>query len=80
LAVRYRHERGAVGVERVASELGVSGESLRQWLRRAAGGFVPVTVIGEPARQELVVVTPGGYRIEGLGLEELSVLLGSVLG
>jgi transposase-like protein len=80
LAVRYRGERVGVGVERVAGELGISGESLRQWLRPGAGGFRRVGVVGTAPAGELVLITPGGCRIEGLKLEELSVLLGSVLG
>jgi Transposase len=79
LAVRYRSERIGVGVAQVASELGISGQTLHHWLHPAAGGFRRVGVIESPARRELVVVTPGGWRIEGLELEELSVLLTSVL-
>lgn len=81
LAVRYGRERAAsgAGVERVAGELGISGQTLRQWLRPAAGGFRPVKLVEERAARELVLVTPSGCRIEGLRLEEVAVLLGSAL-
>lgn len=81
LALRYRAERAesGAGVERVADELGISGQTLRNWLRPTVGGFRQVEVVAERAARDLVLVTPGGCRIEGLGLEDVAALLGGTL-
>ena len=80
--LREQRQRGA-SAKRVASELGVSGWSLIRWSRRenVPGTTVlrEVEVVDErtDVASELVltVVTPDGYRIEGLrGQEVRSVL------
>jgi hypothetical protein len=67
----------------VASELGISGWSLTRWTRRgevdAGSALRAVEVIAEagegPKNLGVTLVTPDGYRIEGLkGLEVRSVL------
>lgn len=47
--------------------------------RERAGGFVPVTIVpdrpAQVAHRGLVVVSPAGYRVEGLGAAEVADLL-----
>ena len=83
LAVEYlRRQMGrGVSAATVASELGVSGWSLIRWNRGAnverSSELREVEVVAEEAKvpTSLVVVTPDGYRIEGLqGREVRSVL------
>lgn len=74
-AVAYLERKRRVGasVEQVASELGVSVLSLSRWSREEASGgsLVPVEVVAAETSAELSVVTPGGYRIEGLSEESV---------
>ena len=72
-AVAYltKRKRDGASVVRVAAELGVSGWSLVRWSRESDGGAALRRVKvseKEPVRrdEELTLVTPEGYRIEGL--------------
>lgn len=60
----------------VASELGVSVISLTKWLRddRPVPSFLPVR-LAETAPPVLSLVTPSGYRVEGLTPEGIVALL-----
>ena len=67
---------------RVAEELGIGSATLRRWLERGSAGepFRPVEVQRqqeeEPGKvSSLLVVTPSGWRIEGLRLVDLPELL-----
>ena len=82
--LREQTQRGWNG-KRVASELGVSGWSLIRWARRVkaekASALRAVEVVPERAEvttsSVVTLVTPDGYRIEGLnGLDVRSVLEG----
>lgn len=56
---------------RVAAELGILEGSLRLWMRQLPErGLQPVTVIdvAAPTRDLICLVTPGGFRFEGLDL------------
>ena len=67
--VGFTQERRQEGVSvmRVARELGMSESGLNRWLPKADGRLRPVRVVEEPSdRGHLVLVTPGGYRLEGL--------------
>lgn len=83
LTTRLRAEGWSDG--HIARELGVSTASLRRWTRRPAsptGAFRAVTVV-DPAPSAsgaalLTLVTPRGFRLEGLTLEDATVLLGRV--
>jgi hypothetical protein len=44
-------------------------------LETTAPGFVPVEITPDLRRGELVIVTPGGHRVEGLDLETAVALL-----
>ena len=59
--------REGVSVLKIATQLGVSESGLSRWLQKADGRLRPVRLIEEPSRHEpLVLITPGGYRLEGL--------------
>ena len=79
-AVAYlnRKKRDGASVERIASELGVSNWSLSRWARESErlGVVVPVEVTASEESKELSLVTPGGYRVEGLSEEGLVRLVG----
>ena len=87
-AVAYLRERmkGGASAERVASELGVSGWSLSRWRRGLGSGkdstLRPVQVVaefaGEETKPHVTVVTPDGYRIEGLEQDDVSRMLESL--
>lgn len=76
----------------IAREVGLSETALRRWREENGGGdhvaLLPVEVITEegaiavaaPARGVglVTLVTPGGYRVEGLGVDELAALLARV--
>ena len=67
--VGFAQERRREGasVRKTARELGVSESSLNRWLQKADGRLRPVRVIEKPSsRDSLVLITPGGYRLEGL--------------
>ena len=80
--LRGQMQRGW-SAERVASELGVSGWSLIRWTRRTSVeksvGLRPVAVVPDGAEvkmsQVVTLVTPDGYRIEGLAGLEVRALL-----
>jgi len=80
--LRQQMKRGA-NAEEVASELGVSGWSLLRWIRRAnverSRDLKEVEVVSESVEgaRSLVVtlVTPDGYRIEGLNRLEIRSVL-----
>ena len=70
---------GSIG--QVAQDLGVPPVTLRRWmLATATAGFRPVEVeiSGRPAVGSAVVITPDGYRVEGLDVEGACTLLRSL--
>ena len=67
--VEFTKERQGEGVAvvKVAKELGMSESGLNRWLQKGDGRLRPVRVAKEPSSDDrLVLVTPGGYRLEGL--------------
>ena len=76
--------RGA-SIGRLATSLGLHPSVLRRWLGRRAGGDEPATFRrvtlrgpGWPGSSGLVLVTPGGYRLEGLDLSTALTVLQAV--
>jgi hypothetical protein len=67
----------------VAKDLGLSCSSLARWLRRdrpvveSRSRFRPVHVVAEGREQigHLTLVTPAGYRVEGLTIAAVAGLL-----
>ena len=74
-AVAYLKRRKSDGATmgRAASELGVSSWSLSRWMRETEGRgeVVPVELTEAEESTELSLVTPQGYRVEGLSEERL---------
>jgi hypothetical protein len=84
MAVALARERSEEPLGRVAAELGVTAMSLQRWLEQGEPArFRPVEVEPEAVAisqgRGLVLITPRGYRVEGLEAETLSSLL-RVLG
>lgn len=85
-AVRRRVAAAARGLvadgwtpHRVAGRLGLAATTLARWLDADDSdrtAFVPVVVRSDaPAALQPVLVTPAGYRVEGLDVEQLAALL-----
>ena len=78
-AVSYlnRRKRAGATLRDVAAELGVSGWSLSRWVRDSEkrAGLVPVELSEREERTSPILVTPRGYRIEGLSEESLARLV-----
>ena len=80
-----RQRAAGASLSAVAEELGVASETVRRWSARsapatAATALVPVEIVAnEPTpttrSRSLTVVAPGGYRVEGLTVEEAATLL-----
>jgi hypothetical protein len=84
VAVSLAQERSGEPLRRVATDLGVSALTLQRWLEQEEPArFRPVEVkpeiLASSSGKGLVLITPRGYRVEGLGTETLSSLL-RVLG
>jgi methylphosphotriester-DNA--protein-cysteine methyltransferase len=92
-AATYARERKASGATAaaIAAELGVSQPTVARWLGRSIGtGPIAISnatrsralrkvVVEQSAGRTLHVVSPSGYRIDGLSLQEAAMLL-RVLG
>jgi hypothetical protein len=73
---RRRRAEGA-GLREIAAETGVSQESVRRFAatldEHREAEIVPVRVVAESGG--FVLVTPAGYRLEGLDVETAALLL-----
>ena len=79
-----------LGVPAIAERLGVNRNTVYRWTAEARAGreqcvqpaFVQVAVVSvkptSPPAAPLVLVSPGGYRVEGLDLTGLAELLGAL--
>lgn len=68
--------REGVAVSRLADEVGLSVSGLRRWLDKGRARLRPVRVHEvSPEGASLVLVTPGGYRLEGLDASSAADLL-----
>jgi hypothetical protein len=80
---RARRAAGA-SMRTIAVALGVAPESIRRWTRVPAArstALVPVQVVPEHSvarAAPLTLVSPRGFRVEGLGLAEVGALLGAL--
>jgi DNA-binding transcriptional regulator YiaG len=82
--LKYMRQHRGNGVNRngLARAVGVSVTTLKRWENTAAEreqprALVPVAVRVPPggAERQLALITPGGVRLEGLGVEEAAWLL-----
>jgi transposase-like protein len=72
-AVAYvqRTRRSGGTLERAASELGVSMTSLSRWSSEPKAALRRIEVLEPAETSALSLVTPRGYRVEGLSEERL---------
>jgi transposase-like protein len=76
-----RQAEGGASLRAIATTLGVHSESVRRWLQgtTAAATLVPVEVVAGPAEAgTVVVVSPAGFRVEGLSVAAAAALLREV--
>ncbi len=85
LAVQYWQDarRNGQALRHAAADLGVSDATLQRWTDedpedRVVGTMREVVVKDPTGPVSLSVVTPDGYRIEGLEVNEVSLLLRSL--
>jgi transposase-like protein len=73
---RRAKQRGKSGAK-VASELGMSVQTLQYWraATRRKGQITPVTIVAERAPERELMVECGPVRIRGLDLEAVAELL-----
>ena len=75
-AYARKRRQGGASLAQLAQETGLSQETLRRWCSEAAGtALVPVHVVADAASRPVVVVSPSGYRLEGLELDEAVAVL-----
>ena len=68
------------GISTIAAQVGMSRSGLARWLpqpesRTALPGFRPIRVDPLATGSELVLISPSGYRVEGLSIEAMAELL-----
>ena len=71
-------ERRAAGatVAELATELGLASGTVLRWSARPSRALVPVEIVAEPiAASSMSIVSPSGFRIEGLSFAEAVALL-----
>jgi hypothetical protein len=78
-ATRWARQQLASGaaIAAVAASLGIGRDTLRRWLAPACIALVPVEVVDSPraAEAEVSVVSPSGFRISGLTIDEAITVL-----
>ena len=76
--IATRRARGD-SFERIATDLGMIYETVRRWSTprkpTPSAALVPVTVLDAPSAHGATLVSPAGYRVEGLDLHDLAALL-----
>jgi hypothetical protein len=79
----WAHQRrdGGASLQVISKELGLSMETVRRWTAAARDStptrtaLIPIEVISEPTAGRAVVVSPSGFRLEGLTLDEAVAVL-----
>lgn len=77
-AARWARQQLAAGATAaaVATSLGIGRDTLRRWLATpTTTALVPVEIIDEPSAAEVTVVSPNGFRISGLTVDEAIAVL-----
>ena len=76
-ALRLRES--GLGWHRIGRALGIPNETIRRFCGASGGigrgDFAPVLVADDSGVAAVVVVTPSGYRVEGLSLDQVAQLL-----
>lgn len=72
-------------LRRVAERLGITQGTLSRWLRDSGeGSFQPVSIVpagpvtGHRPASALRVITPRGFVVEGLDLEQVMIMMGTL--
>jgi hypothetical protein len=77
-ARRWARQQLAAGATTaaVAASLGIGRDTLRRWIAPASTlALVPVEIVDAPRAAEVCVVSPSGFRISGLTLEDAIAVL-----
>lgn len=77
-AIQYAQDRVSNGetIGTCTQRLFIAGATLRIWIRNVDGGLRQVQIeVERPHLETLTVVTPRGYRVEGLSIEFAGALL-----
>jgi hypothetical protein len=75
---RWARQRLAAGATTaaVAAALGIGRDTLRRWIAPAATtALVPVEIVDAPHAAEVCVVSPSGFRISGLTIDDAIAVL-----
>ena len=82
MALSYLEDglRKGLGPTEAAGNLGVSEVTLQRWLKesREHGSLKQVKIVEMESANDFVLLTPTGYRVEGLSEESLLRLLGQL--
>lgn len=84
IAVARNRQAEGIAVARIARELGLTTQTLTRWLGSAPGPTLrPVRVVAAPppmahTEPQLVLLAPGGCRVEGLDMVALVQILRSL--
>ena len=54
----------------VAAELGIAAGTILRWSAGGVRAIVPVRVVPDEARLVVAIVSPSGFRIEGIALDD----------
>jgi lambda repressor-like predicted transcriptional regulator len=76
--------RQGLSLRAIASRFAMSPKTLANWLQRYPGTLRPVTIASSCAMAPrpsdgIKIVTPQGYRIEGLGVDEVVALVKALM-
>jgi hypothetical protein len=78
VAAKILRESG-LGWHRIGRALGIPNETIRRFCGASGGtgrgAFASVVVADDDRETAVVLVTPGGYRVEGLNLDQVAQLL-----
>ena len=75
--VRWARRQLAAGGTAAAAtaSLGIGRDTLRRWLAPESTALVRVEVVDTPRAAEVSVVSPSGFRIDGLTIDEATAVL-----
>lgn len=83
-AIKYTNQQLARGISKTAisRELGVSFQTLKTWYdikEQTSGGFRQVSICDTSSQYKPhALVSPNGYRVEGLSLDDVATLFGKL--
>ena len=54
----------------LAAELGITPGTVHRWSAKQVTALVPVRVVADPGVEVMAIVSPSGFRIEGLSFAD----------